>query len=300
MENSIENENKGLKFLNDFKRNSDKYLLSFLLIAGGIGILIYSFPKEISLEGGGYLERKQVWTVIMAGICLVITGVISLMYSLGVISKKISLILVGVFFALTVVLGIYNVKSVKDPIAEINYRRTRDNLSIKKLNDIRTVQLAYKKKNEQYAGNFDQLKNFLENDFIIIPKKEELKQITVEVSELSEDSLITLGYFRIDSIEVPMLEHLFTGPAAMKKRKFESFDINSMDIVPLTSNEKDGPYKFEMKASKIFVGNVRKAVFEVRDPKPYIIKADIPYKGPDTLILGSMKEVTTSGNWSTK
>jgi len=190
MENSIEKENKGLKFLNKFKRNSDKYLLSFLLIVGGIGILIYSFPKDIKLEGGGILERKQVWTVIMAGVCLLITGIVSLIYSVGMISKQISVILVGVFLALTVVLGVYNVKSVKDPIAEIKYRRTRDNLSIKKLNDIRTAQLAFKKKKQRYARNFEELKGFLKNDFVIIPRKKELKVITVEVSELSEDSLI--------------------------------------------------------------------------------------------------------------
>ena len=138
--------------------------------------------------------------------------------------------------------------------------------------DIRSAELAFKEKHNQFTDDFNVLIPFIQMDsFVIVQKTDTLIEYFNEVYreyQFKDTMLIdTLG-------KVSILDSLFqTGYA-----------IDSLRYVPFGEG-----VEFELSAGTLNKSKIIVPVFEARDPKPY--------DKTDRLIIGSMNEAHLNGNW---
>ncbi len=186
---------------------------------------------------------------------------------------------------------IYN--SIMEPQRFNDTRAAREEVIKKRLGQIKTLEIEYKKINEKYAGSFDTLIDFYNNG--VMPMV--MKHGTVP-DTLTELQALDMGIITRDTTFIPIKDTLFTD--------IEGFDINSIQIVPFTHGKK----KFDLQAGYVTRANFKIPVFEVRcEMKDYLadveqqellvneirlIQEDEKFPG---LILGSMEEPSTDGNW---
>jgi len=156
---------------------------------------------------------------------------------------------------------------------------------IERLEQIKEAQINYKKVRGEYAKSFEQLRNFLENDSLIV-----VKAIGVVPDSLlgQEAKALAMGIIVRDSSKIAVREELF-------KENFQQV-IDSLDIIPFS-----GGTKFSINAGEVEKGKVKVKVFEVIAPYTEIFKGlKTDNEGIDmtqSMILGSMTEPSINGNW---
>ena len=189
---------------------------------------------------------------------------------------------------------VYN--SINAPIKFNKVKNERYLKIIDKLKDIRNAQIAFKSVNGVYADNFDGLIKFIDTaQYTLIQKRD---------SSYMKYNRV----YRIDMLEeIVVIDTL--GFASVKDSLFGSSDrYKSMAQVPIDGIDKT----FSIKADVIDKNGYNVPVFEVRISKDDVLfdqnkdllkqeKALMSVdgvNGPD-LVLGSMTEVSTNGNWPT-
>jgi len=162
---------------------------------------------------------------------------------------------------IAIALGVYLVIILIEPIRTRELNEVKKNEIIKRLEYVRLAQFAYKSIKGSYTDNWDSLINTVKGDSFRIIKSIGDPDDTTVVHE----TYIIYKHIS-DSIFPP------------------NFPIDSLKYIPFT---KGGI--FELQAGKINQRGVDVHVFQVTDTKPF---------DPDRpLILGSMSEANTSGNW---
>jgi|TARA_B100000780_G_scaffold97258_1_gene67815 hypothetical protein len=188
------------------------------------------------------------------------------------------------------------ITSINAPIKFNEVKNVRYLKVIDKLKDIRNAQLAYKSVNGSYADNFEGLIKFVDTAQYTLTQKR-------DSSYLQYDRI-----YRIDMLrEVVVIDTL--GFASVKDSLFgNSIRYKNMAQVPIDGVDAT----FSIKSDMIKKGDYDVHVFEVRVSKDVILfdqnkdllkqeKALMSVdgvNGPD-LVLGSMTEVSTNGNWPT-
>lgn len=189
---------------------------------------------------------------------------------------------------------VYN--SINAPIKFNEVKNERYLKVIDKLKDIRNAQIAYKSVNGVYADNFDGLIKFIDTaQYTLIQKRDS--------SFMKYDRV-----YRIDMLqEIVVIDTL--GFASVKDSLFgDSVRYKAMAEVPIEGVDET----FSIKADVIDKNGYNVPVFEVRISKDALLydqnkdllkqeKALMSVdgvNGPD-LVLGSMTEVSTNGNWPT-
>jgi hypothetical protein len=163
--------------------------------------------------------------------------------------------------------------------------RLRKSVVIERLEQIKEAQINYKKVRGEYAKSFDQLKDFLVNDSIIV-----VKAIGVVPDSLlgQESKALAMGIIVRDTSKIAVREELFKG-------NFQQI-VDSLAIIPFS-----GGTKFSINSGEIEKGKVKVKVFEVTAPYTEIFKGlQTDNEGIDmtqSLILGSMEEPNINGNW---
>ena len=186
--------------------------------------------------------------------------------------------------------------SINGPIDFNKVKNERYLKVIDRLKDIRNAQIAYKSVNGLYCDNFDSLVKFVDTaQYTLIQKRDS--------SFLEYDRT-----FRIDMLrEVIVIDTL--GFASVKDSLFGDSDrYKIMAQVPIDGvNE-----KFKIKSDVIDKNGYNVPVFEVRVSKDIVLfdqNKDLlkqekglmsvdGVNGPD-IVLGSMTEVSSNGNWPT-
>ena len=186
--------------------------------------------------------------------------------------------------------------SINGPIEFNKVKNERYLKVIDRLKDIRNAQIAYKSVNGLYCNNFDSLVKFVDTaQYTLIQKRDS--------SFLEYDRT-----FRIDMLrEVIVIDTL--GFASVKDSLFGDSDrYKNMAQVPIDGvNE-----KFKIKSDVIDKNGYNVPVFEVRVSKDIVLfdqNKDLlkqekglmsvdGVNGPD-IVLGSMTEVSSNGNWPT-
>jgi len=163
---------------------------------------------------------------------------------------------------------------------------TRNKVVQQKLEQIRDAQVEYNKVRGEYAGTFEQLVDFLENDSIVQVKMEG----EVPDSLLGKEAeALRLGIIIRDTIKIPVREELF-------KENFQSF-VDSISYIPFSRGE-----KFTIAAGELEKGKMKVKVFEVKAPITAVYKGlKTDNEGIDMTLfiaIGSMEEPTTNGNWN--
>ncbi len=214
---------------------------------------------------------------------------------MGFISKYMRVIK-AVLWLLIIFFSYQVITSINAPIKFNEVKNVRYLKVIDKLKDIRNAQLAYKSVNGSYADNFEGLIKFVDTAQYTLTQKR-------DSSYLQYDRI-----YRIDMLrEVVVIDTL--GFASVKDSLFgNSIRYKNMAQVPIDGVDAT----FSIKSDMIKKGDYDVHVFEVRVSKDVILfdqnkdllkqeKALMSVdgvNGPD-LVLGSMTEVSTNGNWPT-
>ena len=198
------------------------------------------------------------------------------------------------FLSLVLVFLIF--RSINSPIKFNEVKNERYSKVIERLKDIRNAQIAFKSVNGVYSNDFEELIQFIDSaEFTITQKRDS--------SYMEYDRI-----YRIDMLrEVIVTDTL--GFVSVKDSLFaNNLDYKNMASVPIEGMES----LFSLKADIIDKNGYNVPVFEVRVSKDVILfdqNKDLlsqeketmsvdGVNGPD-LILGSLTDVSTSGNWPT-
>jgi len=186
--------------------------------------------------------------------------------------------------------------SINGPINFNKKKNERYTLVINKLKLIRKAQIAHKDVNGVFSNNFDSLVKFIDTGIFTLIEKRDSSYMeydrTYRIDMLREVVVIdTLGF-------VPVKDSLFKNSNAYKD--FADVPIKGIEA------------KFEINADIIDKNGYRAPVFEVKVAKDVILfdqEKDLikienetvsvdGVNGP-SIILGSLTEVSTNGNWPT-
>ena len=225
----------------------------------------------------------------MGLLIIIILGAIALYFLSKYVFVGLSPMLLNViklvFVALIAVAAYMNYDSIQSKIELEKEIKKRNKVVQTKLEKIRDAQIEYKKLKGEYAGSFNQLLDFLNNDSLIIVYSEG----EVPDSLLGQEArALELGIIVRDTTKVPVRQELF-------KEDFDKI-VKDMNIVPYS----DG-VEFEIAAGEIEKGKVMVKVFEVKTPYKNVYNGlDLKNEGVDLdayIAVGSMEEPTTNGNW---
>ena len=202
------------------------------------------------------------------------------------------------FWVIALFTGWQLYSSIMAPIEFKKVKEERYAKVINNLKDIRKAEIAYKTVNGKYTADWNQLISFIETGEYTITQRKDSSIIDVELTkqfggvEMRKDIVI------IDTI----------GTASVKDSLFrDNVRYKTMMNVPGTD------LKFDLKAGTVEKGDNHLPVFEASilkkllldDQAANLIAEEIATVAVDgvngeTIILGSMTEVTTNGNWPRK
>ena len=202
--------------------------------------------------------------------------------------------------ALLWILAIFFSYKIYDSInGPINFNKTKNEryaIVINKLKLIRKAQIAHKDVNGIYSNNFDSLVKFIDNGIFTLIEKRDSSFMeydrTYRIDMLREIVVVdTLGF-------VPVKDSLFKNSNVYK-------DFANVPVDGIQS-------KFDINADIIDKNGYRVPVFEVKVAKDVILfdqNKDLLKTENETvsvdgvngpaIILGSLTEVSTNGNWPT-
>ena len=181
--------------------------------------------------------------------------------------------LIKIVFPLIILsFGIGLISIILNPIKKEKEKNYRYEFIKSKMIDIRSAELAFKEKHNQFTDDFNVLIPFIKMDsFVIVQKTDTLIEYFNEVyreNQFKDTMLVdTLG-------KVSILDSLFQ----------KGYPIDSLRYVPFGEG-----VEFELSAGTINKSKIIVPVFEARDPNPY--------DKTDPLIIGSMTEAHLNGNW---
>lgn len=189
-----------------------------------------------------------------------------------------SRILSIVFLISALALGYFLYKSVDDVMQQEKLIIATEARIIEKLQMLRDAQVAYLASNGEYAGNWNDLKKFIQEGKIWLVQRTE----TTKLLEYGKEE-ISVQYDTLGSVNV--IDSLFN------ERKYPNFNIDNMHVVPGS-----GGKQFEFFADKVERTQREIPVFEIRDPDPINPKRRLNNK-EKALRVGSRTDSSTSGNW---
>lgn len=175
-------------------------------------------------------------------------------------------------------------------------RQSRESHVIGKLTDLRTMQRAYRTKYNHFAGSFDELKNFVLNDSIVMEKSEGSEDDSVAMAKglvkrikfnVAVKDTINLKYLRIDQIDsANYIPFSFTATGSWKEFKMDTSSITTESSVTVPVLQIFAPYTD-------FLGDLDKQeLINFRDIRIYTLHKD------DGLKVGSLDVANNeAGNW---
>lgn len=276
--------------MSNLKTLANKYLFPAILILAGLFFLLRGFV-QVGLGGTGLLPF--VW----GALAVILTGGLALLYSMGLIKKKLQRILTIVLVLACVLFAYFNYKSINDKIAYLDDRARFAEKVVQRMKDVRTAQEAFYDAKGTYSNNWDSLIYFVKNGQVPIYKS--IGSIPDSVAEMGLQTAIEKGYIVSmpdgmsdeeaaesgliirDTLYVSVLEERFMTEEALSKRKF-NFNIDSLRYSPYQG-------EFLLKTGDVELGGVKR-------PTVLCQESD-PYPGADTLMMGSLSEAHLNGNW---
>jgi hypothetical protein len=175
-------------------------------------------------------------------------------------------------------LGFMLYKSVDNVMQEEKRIAATEARIIEKLQMLRDAQIAYIATNGEYAGNWADLKKFIEEGKIWLVQRKETTKLLAYGKEEITVTFDTLG-------SVMVIDSLFN------ERRYPNFNLENLNVVPGS-----GGKEFEFFADKIERSQRQIGVFEIRDPAPVNPKRKANNK-EKALRVGSRTDSSTSGNW---
>jgi len=257
--------------MDKIKNEPGKFLFPLLLLVAGLFTIITA------------LVNNQNGLFIVASLALLAAGVVSTLYAFDKITKQMQGGLVGGLALICAVFTYLDYQSVNSDLENIARKKIVDAAVIQRMVDIRTAQVAHKEVYDSYAPSLDSLVRFLNDGKLPI-----VKAIGTVPDTLSELEALELGLIVRDTSYVSVLQAKFLNVEAQEERTL-AFNIDSFAYSPFSKEE------FILQTGRINKsGGVSVPVFVLKDPKPFNPR---PFDPKDTLMIGSLTEASTNGNW---
>lgn len=214
--------------------------------------------------------------------------------------KSVKIAIQIILFAAAVYLSYVIYETIMKPIRFQKAYAYRTKLVERKLEKIRDVEMAFLTRYEHYTASWDTLINFAKNDSIVVVKAfgtvpDSLFYMSHSRRE-AELKALKLGLIRRDTIKIAVRDTLFKEP----------YDIDTLKYVPFTNLKE----VFQINAGFITTqSKLQMPVFEVKVHNDTYLKGlnrqmvininDVDRENGEFpgLIMGSMTEVKTTGNW---
>jgi tellurite resistance protein len=177
-------------------------------------------------------------------------------------------------------------ESIQQPLRFKAEEKRRSEVTIQRLKDIRTAEVAYRSEYKKYTGSFDTLIDFLKTGKF---------KVIMQIGDEDDSAAVQGGKIIRDTILVNVLDSLFK----------KDYPVDSIRYVPFTQG-----VQFELGTANLEAGKVIVNVFEAK------IAFDVLLKGLDPQLLfnhnadkekktgypglkvGSLTETTNNaGNW---
>ena len=177
-------------------------------------------------------------------------------------------------------------ESVQKPIRFNTEKDRRYAVTIQRLKDIRTAEIAYRSEYKKYTGSFDTLIDFLKTGSF---------KVVMQIGDEDDSAAIKAGQIIRDTILVSVLDSLFK----------KGYQVDSIRFVPF----RDG-IQFELGTANLEAGKVNVNVFEAKVDNNILLQGLSPQllinfnserqkmTGYAGLKVGSLTETTNNaGNW---
>lgn len=255
--------------MGDFRNLLSRYgFASFIFL---LGIILLSIAIS---SGQNALVIGSVFTIIISAALVVLSNS-------GVIPVKYTVALV----VLAVIGSVYYIyldySSVQEKIDFIAEQKRREAIVVKRLMDIRSAQVSYKKLYGTYAGDFNSLINHVINDSLPV-----VKAIGFVPDSLTELKAVELGIVTRDTLLISVRDTLFP----------KNYPVDSLRYVPNSEGE-----EFSLQAGEVEKNQLTVKVFEAFANNDKILHGlDLSEEYIDLndgLRVGSMTEPHTRGNW---
>ncbi len=201
-------------------------------------------------------------------------------------AKHIALILIP----LNIILAYFVYNSINSEVEFQQVAKVRVAENVQKLKDLRQVQIAYKKVNNNYSNNFESLINFLENDSMAI-----VKAIGETPDSLTDVQALELGIISRDTAYVLAKETVFDEAYLSSRNDKFPLDLSSLTTVPHSDQN------YSVDAGMVEKGKVVVQVFEISTTFGAVFTGldaeNKSFELGNLLKVGSMDEASLNGNW---
>jgi hypothetical protein len=201
-------------------------------------------------------------------------------------AKQIALILIP----LNIILAYFVYNSINSEVEFQQVAKVRVAENVQKLKDLRQVQIAYKKVNNNYSNNFESLINFLENDSMAI-----VKAIGETPDSLTDVQALELGIISRDTAYVLAKETVFDEAYLSSRNDKFPLDLSSLTTVPHSDQN------YSVDAGMVEKGKVVVQVFEISTTFGAVFTGldaeNKSFELGNLLKVGSMDEASLNGNW---
>ena len=201
-------------------------------------------------------------------------------------AKHIALILIP----LNIILAYFVYNSINSEVEFQQVAKVRVAENVQKLKDLRQVQIAYKKVNNNYSNNFESLINFLENDSMAI-----VKAIGETPDSLTDAQALELGIISRDTAYVLAKETVFDEAYLSSRNDKFPLDLSSLTTVPHSDQN------YSVDAGMVEKGKVVVQVFEISTTYGAVFTGldaeNKSFELGNLLKVGSMDEASLNGNW---
>ena len=201
-------------------------------------------------------------------------------------TKKIVLLIIPI----NIILFYFVFNSVNSQIKFEKSAKLRIEENIQKLKDLRQVQIAYKKVKNNYADNFKDLIDFLENDSMPI-----IKSIGETPDTLTDEEALKLKIISRDTAYISAKESVFDKGYITTRDKRFLLNTDSLTKIPYCTLE------YNINAGTVEKGKVTVHVFEISTSFQNVFAnlnaKNKGYELNNLLKVGSMNEASLNGNW---
>ena len=235
---------------------------------------------------------------------LIIAAVVVILLTIGIvwvidkfIPKKFKPVVLIALWAIIGYLSYITFMSVYGEIKFNKLKNERYKVVIENLKDIRDSQLAHRTVTGKFADNWDNLVKFIDTAEFTITQRRDTTVIDEELTKRYGGVETTKSIYLIDTLGTRSVKDSLFGVDTRYK---------TMMNIPVG---KAGS-KFELKAGTIEQNGINIAVFEAKGLKELILDGEdknliakekqvvsVDGVNGDALIVGSMEEVNTNGNW---
>lgn len=241
-------------------------------------------------------EAPQPSEVKLGAACILMVGIISLLFLLDVIRKPVRIALLFVSLIAAAYLFVKSKDSITTEIAAKKEAKFVKGQTVQGLKDVRSALEAYRVSHGGYTQDLDELQNFVKNGTVpkmmkigqlpdSIASEEEAMELGIIVkmpAGMTAEQVKKQGLIVRDTIQISVMEDKFESEFAKKARVFP-FDLKNIKFSPVSKKP------WDIQAGYANMGGVQQPVVAVKESEPY--------KGGKALQIGDLKEAHLNGNW---